>query len=138
MAAAHCPRGGRRCGSLCLPLHCWCTATALLTTAAAAYTWSGRRRCPLLPVDPPLPPPMLITARGPVLLDWHPLIFTSRPAKGQLISKTLSLVSSTLPKNEWKNLTLLPWYTPNLKIRIVFVFWLNWRHQKDISKLNDL
>ena len=132
-------RCGRRCrcGSLCLPLHCWCTADALLL-----HFWpplppptpgAGATAAHCCPVDPPLTPPMLITARGPVLSDWRPLIFTSRPAKGQLISKTLSLVSSTFQKNEWKNLTLLLWYTPNLKI-----FWLNWRHQKDISKLNDL
>ena len=48
--------------------------------------------------------------------------------KGQLISKGLFL-SSILPKTyEKKNRVEL----------FSFVFWENWRHQKDISKLTDL
>ena len=44
-------------------------------------------------------------------------------AKGQLISKGL-FVFSILPKNERKN---------SAPVVFKFVFWKNWRHQKDIS-----
>ena len=48
-------------------------------------------------------------------------------SKGQLISKCL-------PKNEQKfDFTTM---VPQVEL-FSFVFWENWRHQKDISKLTD-
>ena len=55
--------------------------------------------------------------------------------KGQLISKCLSCIFNS-PKKQMKkfNFTTM---VPQIEL-FSFVFWENWRHQKDISKLTDL
>ena len=54
-------------------------------------------------------------------------------SKGQLISKCLFL-TSFLPENKRKNLTLLLWY---LKSKLfLFVFWKNWRQPKRHFEIN--
>ena len=49
--------------------------------------------------------------------------------------RNIFLVSSILPKNEQK---IQRHYSCKYLTSNCFVFWENWRHQKDISKLTDL
>ena len=71
-----------------------------------------------------------------ILKTYIFLEFWITRTKGHLISKCLFAVSSILPKNERKILTLLLWYLKSNCFRSFFG-----RieiHQKDISKLTDL
>ena len=56
-------------------------------------------------------------------------------AKGQLISKCLFGIFNS-PK-KWTKKFNLSTILPQVEL-FSFVFWKNWRHQKDISKLPDL
>ena len=56
-------------------------------------------------------------------------------AKGQLISKCLFGIFN-FPKKQTKQLDFTT-MVPQVEL-FLFIFWENWRHQKDISKLTDL
>ena len=55
--------------------------------------------------------------------------------KGQLISKGLFGILNS-PKKQTKKIDFTT-MVPHVKL-FLFIFWENWKHQKDISKLTDL
>ena len=73
---------------------------------------------------------------NPCALDQYMIkMYLKTSTKGQLISKCLSGIFN-YPKKRTKNFNFT---TMVLQVELFsFVFWENWRNQKDISKLTDL
>ena len=67
--------------------------------------------------------------------QWEELFFQNPTSKGQLISKCLFGIFHS-PKKRTKKFDFTT-MVPQVEL-FSFVFWENWWHQRDISKLTDL